>query len=184
MKKIKIISGGQTGVDQAALDVALELGLEIGGWVPKGAFNENGEYLLDKYPQLKETPSDDPKQRTEWNVRDSDWSIIFYPWLHEVSKGTLESKGTDYTIEVVNSKNQSHSYVLNRDLYDPTYQRGEVPPQAVVEHTDLLELDNNSIKPLVINVAGPRESELPGVYEKTKELLKEILEDLMREGRL
>src|SRR6266571_3376003 len=74
----KVISGGQTGVDRAALDVALELGVLAGGWCPKGRKAEDGS-LAPRYP-LTETPSEEYWQRTEWNVRDSD--------------------GTAYTIEV------------------------------------------------------------------------------------
>src|SRR5688572_16678238 len=71
---MKIISGGQTGVDRAALDVALELGLPCGGWCPKGRKAEDG--VIDpKYP-LQETSTDDYPQRTEKNVQDSDATLI------------------------------------------------------------------------------------------------------------
>jgi hypothetical protein len=72
---MKIISGGQSGVDRAALDVAIERGMEWGGWCPKGGWAEdfpNPPGLLPHYPHLRETPEPHPLQRTEWNVRDSD----------------------------------------------------------------------------------------------------------------
>ena len=73
----KIISGGQTGVDRAALDVALELGLPCGGWCPRGRRAEDGP-IDPRYP-LTETPWDGYPQRTEWNVRDADGTLILTP---------------------------------------------------------------------------------------------------------
>ena len=75
MKPIKIVSGGQTGADRAALDWALAHNVECGEWCPKGRKAEDG--LIDpKYP-LKETPLAAYLQRTEWNVRDSDATVLF-----------------------------------------------------------------------------------------------------------
>ena len=71
---MKIISGGQTGVDRAALDVAIELGIPCGGWCPKGRRSEDGTIPL-KYP-LQETPTPRYEQRTEWNVRDSQATLV------------------------------------------------------------------------------------------------------------
>jgi predicted Rossmann-fold nucleotide-binding protein len=70
----RIISGGQTGVDRAALDVALELGIPCGGWCPKGRLAEDGSIDL-RYP-LKETNSSEYRERTEKNVEDSDGTLI------------------------------------------------------------------------------------------------------------
>ena len=72
---ITVVSGGQTGADRAALDWALTHGVECGGWCPKGRKAEDRPIDL-KYP-LKETPSESYIQRTEWNVRDSDATILF-----------------------------------------------------------------------------------------------------------
>ena len=76
IKPPKIISGGQTGVDRAALDAALAAGIAVGGWCPKGRLAEDGP-LPDHYP-LEETPSRRYRQRTQWNVRDSDGTLVLY----------------------------------------------------------------------------------------------------------
>ena len=81
MKIEKIVSGGQTGVDQAALDVAIEMGIPHGGWVPKGRKTEKGR-LPDKY-NVRETNAIDYDQRTELNVIDSEATLLF-------SNGTLK----------------------------------------------------------------------------------------------
>src|ERR1700722_8066936 len=76
---MKLLSGGQSGVDRAVLDVALAQDIDYGGWCPKGGWAEDlpePPGLLAKYPLLKETPLADPAQRTEWNVRDADACMI------------------------------------------------------------------------------------------------------------
>src|SRR5229473_2876346 len=85
----KIVSGGQTGADRAALDFAIAHQIPHGGWCPKGRKCEDGT-LADRY-ELKETPSNDYPQRTEWNVRDSDGTVIFSiaPVLTGGSKQTV-----------------------------------------------------------------------------------------------
>src|SRR3954447_23558628 len=91
----KLISGGQTGVDRAALDVALALGIPCGGWCPKGRKAEDGP-IPERYP-LTETPSGSYSQRTRWNVRDADATLIL-TWGQPTS-GTLLTvnacRGTD-----------------------------------------------------------------------------------------
>jgi hypothetical protein len=72
---VKIISGGQTGADRAALDFAIERGIAHGGWCPLGRVAEDG--VISRRYQLSETPLPDYAQRTEWNVRDSDGTVIF-----------------------------------------------------------------------------------------------------------
>jgi len=83
----RIVSGGQTGADQAALDVALELGIPHGGWVPKGRKTERGP--LPKKYHLQEMPTDSYPKRTEQNVMDSDGTLI-------ISHGEL-SGGSEFT---------------------------------------------------------------------------------------
>src|ERR1700761_3351802 len=76
---MKLISGGQRGVDRAWLDVAIECGIAYGGWCPRGGWAEDlpePPGLLARYPLLRQTPEADPSQRTRWNVRDSDATLV------------------------------------------------------------------------------------------------------------
>src|SRR3989442_4342017 len=126
----KVISGGQTGVDRAALDVALELGVPTGGWCPKGRKAEDSS-LAFRYP-LTETPSEEYWQRTEWNVRDSDGTLV-------LTRGA-PTEGTAYTIEVARKLGKPCQVL---DLTDASNE------SAVKDWTD-------EHKVRVFNVAGPR----------------------------
>ena len=154
MSKIRIVSGAQTGADLAALDIALELGLECGGWVPKGRTNEAG-VISPHYPDLKEAPSVHPDVRTELNVRDSDVTLI-------VSHGPL-SGGSLYTLKMTEKYCKP---VLHIDLEACT-------PEEAAENvrTWLASFDES----LTLNVAGPRASEDPLIYEVTRRLLELVL---------
>jgi hypothetical protein len=99
----KIISGGQTGADRAALDVAIRLGIPYGGWIPKGRVAEDGP-LPDKY-QLQEMPTNSYSKRTEQNVIDSDGTLI-------ICRGK-PTGGSDYTRQMV-LKHKRH--LLHIDL--------------------------------------------------------------------
>src|SRR6185295_18101876 len=92
---MRIISGGQSGVDRAALDFAVEHDIAYGGWCPKGGWAEDfrgAPGVLARYPHLRETPEADPKQRTEWNVRDADATLILFC-------AAVASPGTAFTID-------------------------------------------------------------------------------------
>lgn len=112
MSLVKIVSGGQTGADRAALDWAIARGLDHGGWCPKGRKAEDGP--IPRHYRLRETPSDSYVQRTEWNVRDSDGTVILSlsetltggsrmtaelaqqyakPWLHLSGTAKAEDSG-------------------------------------------------------------------------------------------
>ena len=145
----KIVSGGQSGVDRAALDVALELGLPCGGWCPKGRKAEDGTIAL-RYP-LKETPSEDYTQRTLWNVRDSDGTLI-------LTRGQ-PTEGTALTIEVAERQGKPH---LMMDL-------DEQPDHASVQAW----VTTHRIR--VLNVAGPREEKSPGIYAHASQFLRRLL---------
>src|SRR5437773_7677284 len=85
----KIISGGQTGVDRAALDLAIKHGIPYGGFIPKGRWAEDGT-IADTYQGLVETPTSDPSERTRMNVMSSEAVLV-------VSRGEPDG-GTKLTI--------------------------------------------------------------------------------------
>ncbi|MFL5382592.1 MAG: putative molybdenum carrier protein [Longimicrobiaceae bacterium] len=147
---MKIVSGGQTGVDRAALDVALELGMECGGWCPAGRAAEDGP-IDARYP-LRETPSPDPAQRTEWNVRDSDATLV-------LTSGAA-SPGTELTIEAA------------RRLRRPLYTLDAGSPEDVGAFRRWLQVH----RVRTLDVAGPRESEAPGIYAKATRILVALLD--------
>src|ERR1700730_7354242 len=92
----RIRSGGQTGVDRAALDAAVLKGRPYEGWCPKGGWAEDflrPPGLLTIYPHLMETPSESPEQRTDWNVRDSAANIVFVPDSKYCSSSLLKNSG-------------------------------------------------------------------------------------------
>jgi Circularly permutated YpsA SLOG family len=147
--RMKIISGGQTGIDRAALDAAIEMGADYGGWCPKGGWAEDLRKppgLLARYPLLRETPSAEPIQRTEWNVRDADRLMI----LIDVS-GIGVSKGTVAARDFALALGKPHSII---DL-----DAGDALAQAFACAGD----DTSASS---ICIAGPRESEVPGIYAK------------------
>jgi len=145
----KVVSGGQTGVDRAALDVALDLGYEAGGWVPKGRRAEDG--MIPERYRLNETPSRDYEQRTEWNVRDSDATLV-------LATGRLEG-GTANTVELAHRMDKP---VFVVDLLQPRNVAGI-----------LYWLDYEKVA--CLNVAGPRESKVPGIRAMAMEYLKDLL---------
>src|SRR5438105_11150264 len=89
LQAMKIVSGGQTGIDRAALDVAMKHQMECGGWCPVGRLDEYGR-IPDRYP-VKELPNGGSAERTAANVRDSDATVIFHC-------GELRG-GTEYTMQ-------------------------------------------------------------------------------------
>ena len=109
----KIISGGQTGADRAALDIALKYNIPHGGWIPKGRKTEDG--LLPSKYNLQEMPTSSYPKRTEQNVKDSDGTLIF-------SRGK-PTRGTDYTRKMVlkHKKQLLHIDLNLRTSYDSAY---------------------------------------------------------------
>lgn len=145
----RIISGGQTGVDRAALDAAIELGIPHGGWCPRGRLAEDGP-IPDRY-ELQETESADYPSRTEANVRDSDATLI-------LCRG-LPSGGTDLTLRLARRYRRPCRVV---DLDRPE-------PRLAVRRW----LTENRVR--VLNVAGPRASQSPGAGEAAKAYLLALL---------
>ena len=157
---MKILSGGQTGVDRAALDVAIERGIAYGGWCPKGGWAEDlpePPGLLARYPQLRETPLADPAQRTQWNVRDADACMI----VLLAACGLAASKGTALAQEMADRYRKP---VLVADLADP-----EVQDRAARWLGAQREAFGASF---TLAVGGPRESEAPGIYERAVTFLR------------
>ena len=136
-------------MDRAALDVALAGGWEVGGWCPAGRRAEDG-VIASRYP-LQETPSTDYAQRTAWNVRDSDGTLVL---IMDTPTG-----GTALTIQEAERQGKP---LLVVDLYAP------LEMSAVADWLAAHEIR-------VLNVAGPRESEAPGIYWRAKAFMEALL---------
>jgi hypothetical protein len=154
----RLVSGGQTGADRAALDVALERGIPCGGWCPKGRRAEDGP-IPDRYP-LRETPSADYPQRTEWNVRDSDGTLALSPGR---PRG-----GTAFTLVVARELGKPHLHVDLGRAADPEVARAWISEQRI----------------RVLNVAGPRESDSPGIHDAAAAFLRRLLDSLLERSPL
>lgn len=159
-KKIKRIrSGGQTGVDRAALDLARKYQIEICGWCPKGGWAEDlpsPPGLLAEYPELKETPSSETAQRTRWNMRDADAILTIMP------ESSAESKGTLVGLE--------EGTLLQKPMFTA---RG---PEDIPGITAWLETLPDGLD---LCVGGPRASECPEAYQITTEILSAVLRDFL-----
>lgn len=156
----RVVSGGQSGVDRAALDAALVCDIPVGGWCPLGRGAEDG-VIPDRYP-LRETPDSEPAQRTEWNVRDSDATLI----LH---RGSL-SGGTALTAELARR--------YGRPLLQVDLDAGR--PTAALAAEIRSWLQGQGVR--VLNVAGPRESQAPGIGAAASALLRRVLGGSERAG--
>ena len=148
----KIISGGQTGADQAGLDVAIELGIPHGGWIPKGRKTEKG-ILPAKY-KLREMNSTSYPKRTEKNVLDSNGTVIF-------TTGSLTG-GSALTRKLANKH--------NRPLLHINFAKISIEEAAVIVSA---WIESHSIE--VLNVAGSRASKNHNIYQNTKKVLKQAI---------
>ena len=168
---MKILSGGQSGVDRAALDVALACGLACGGWCPRGGWAEDFPEppgLLAKYPQLKETPLADPAQRTEWNVRDADACLIMIE-----AGGAMVSPGTVLARELVQHSGK------------PLFTADLRVPDSLERAADWLRKQTAAFGPeLTLAIGGPRESEVPGIYSRAVEFIIALLDAFNRQPGL
>lgn len=148
MTPSRIVSGGQTGVDQAALDVAIELGIEHGGWCPAGRLSERGP--IPAMYQLQENGVKNYPARTRQNVVDSDATLILHH--QHVGEGTILTKRM-----CVKAKKP----YLMLDVQRP--DAAEVIREWI-----------SNVKPATLNVAGSRASSSPGIGELTRELLRTV----------
>jgi hypothetical protein len=145
----RIVSGGQTGVDRAGLDAAMEAGIPAGGWCPEGRLAEDGR-IPDRYPVIElDTP--EYGARTEKNVVDSDATLV-------LNMGRL-SDGTLLTAQLARRHGKPVLVVQLEDDPDP----------------EAVSLWAGAHGVGVLNVAGPRESKCPGVYELALGFMRRLL---------
>lgn len=153
----KIISGGQSGVDRAALDAALELGIAYGGWCPRGGWAEDLPQppgLLAFYPDLQATEESGTATRTYLNLRDSDATLVLWP------AKMVSSPGTSLPVpERAGPKKSRLEVRLGAEGLAEEISRwiASIPGQSIV-----------------LNIGGPRESESPGIYQYSRELLLQV----------
>jgi putative molybdenum carrier protein len=158
VRVLKVVSGGQTGVDRAALDAAIEAGIPYGGWCPKEGWAEDlprPPGLLAAYPHLRETPLAESMQRTEWNVRDADHLMVLID-----SAGLLVSKGSEAARDFAATMGKPHIVL-------------DLGADAALARARAFLGDGQVATTLCI--AGPRESEAPGVYAKARKFLCALL---------
>jgi hypothetical protein len=167
---MRIISGGQTGVDRAALDVAIERGMPWGGWCPKGGWAEDfpdPPGLLVKYSHLNETPLPHPLQRTEWNVRDSAASLI-----------VTDSGGIAVSIGTSRGQRWARQHgkpLLIIDATDPDAARHA----AIWVKAQQQRFGGD----MTLSIGGPRESEAPGIYAWARLSIAEMLDHCLEPHR-
>ena len=157
----KIVSGGQTGADRAALDVAVELGLAAGGWIPRGRRAEDGT-VPPRYQGLVEAESESYDHRTELNVRDSDATVVF-------SFGPATG-GSALTAKLARSLGKP---LLALDLEHLNTD------EAVARLRSWLA----EVRPGVLNIAGPRLSQEPRIAEATATILRKAIPAVSRGDR-
>ena len=148
----KIVSGGQTGVDRGALDAAITLGIEHGGWCPRGRRAEDG-VIPTRYEQ-RETDSASYHVRTEQNVVDSDATLI-------ITRGALKG-GTGLTVRMA-AKHARPCHVVDLE--------GEFDIEAI---RDWLRVQ----QAFRLNIAGPRESSSRGIGQQAQLLLEKVFAPL------
>jgi predicted Rossmann-fold nucleotide-binding protein len=163
----KIITGGQSGVDRAALDIAIRQSMPYGGWCPRGGWAEDMPEppgLLGAYPALRETPSKEPAERTEWNIRDSDAVLILVG-----GGGIAVSEGTAYA-EKLAEQHEKPLMVVNMDDAAAIERAGEWLTELQTAHRVEDEFK--------LAIGGPRESQAPGIYEQASRVLDTLLDNL------
>ena len=157
--KIKRIrSGGQSGVDRAAMDIAREYGIPLCGWCPKGGWAEDypsAPGLLRDYPELTETPSEGTRQRTEWNMRDADAILTIIP------EGSQPSPGTDVGL-----------------IAGETLDKPMLTVSGIEDVPRILAWLSGLPDGIELCVGGPRASECAQAYRIAREVLASVLEHL------
>jgi hypothetical protein len=155
--QLKIISGGQTGVDRGALDAAMMAGSAHGGWCPRGRRAEDG--VIPPQYQLTETPDDQYGQRTAWNIRDADATLVLIESSNDVRGGTL--------LTFRECRRQG------KPRYAARLSTCRDSPEVVAR-----ELRRRRVTTL--NIAGPRESKRPGIQDTARRFVLAMLEEWNR----
>lgn len=156
----KIISGGQTGVDRAALDVALELGIECDGFCPRGRKAEDG-VIPGRYP-MREMQTDSYPARTRANVRAAHATLI----LADVADHSELEGGTRLTFDIAFQAGSHGAGLFLVDLRNPKH---------VGEVAEWLRECIGDRKGFILNIAGPRESKNPGIHGRAAAFLRKVL---------
>lgn len=149
----RIHSGGQTGADIAALEIALEKGFPHGGWCPKGRRSLAGP--IPNCYALHETPSEDYLQRTEWNARDSDGTVVF----------TIAAKASGGSLRTIDFARKHRKPWLHLSRENPGHKGFSCRLVHFIEE--------HGIKTL--NIAGSRESKEPGIHHWVREVLGQVI---------
>lgn len=151
--RVRIVSGGQTGADRGALDAALELGAECGGWCPQDRAAEDGG-IPARYP-LRVSPGAGHAERTRHNVRDSDGTLVL--------KFAGRCDGTELSMR--------HAEKLGRPLL--ILDGGCVGAKEAAARVREFIM-SNGIETL--NVAGPRASGEPRAYTYAHAVIEAVLQ--------
>lgn len=160
---LTIQTGGQTGVDRAVLDAVIKYNsynntrfkITVTGWCPKGRLAEDGTISYE-YP-LNETPTEIYPERTRWNIRDANATLII-----SMNKNEFDS-GTELTIQIAIEMHKLLKYV-----YINNNENINVNILEIIEWIDLYQIS-------ILNIAGPRESRCHGIYVKTYEFILKFL---------
>ena len=152
MKLKKIVTGGQSGVDRAALDVAIVYDFPYGGWCPKGRKAEDG-LLAAKY-QLQETATTDYAERTKLNLTHSDGTLVIV-----ASLPITVTDGTNLTLSELKKINKPY-FLFNLS--------GQQTMEDIINWLDIFKIET-------LNIAGPRESQSPGIYQQSYCLLTKLI---------
>jgi hypothetical protein len=158
---MKIVTGGQTGVDRAALNVAVAHGIDYGEWCPRGGWAEDFPEppgVRAKFPLLRDTPLADPAQRTAWNIRDSDVVLILVG-----DAGTGMSAGTMLARRLAEGQGKPTLVITLNEA------------NAIADASQWLEAQRTRFGAgLRLGIGGPRESEAPGIYDRAYAFLSAL----------
>lgn len=158
----KIVSGGQTGVDRGALAAALKLGFPYGGMIPKGRKAEDGMVPLE-FADMTESDSEDYRFRTRWNAEHSDATLLL-SFSSMLEGGTLRTR--QYCM------NARKPYFVDNPS-SPALSKGR--PKVADWLAKVCK--KNGGAPIILNVAGPRESKNPGIAEATENYVSRLIEN-------